>query len=161
MMKEMKVRWPFTYISILHWPWPLCSLDTFKAFTNWKQSVYMIYYIKQLIYLRMARWTKNCGKRSSDFKLYKLTCDSCCRLLAVSSILSLASWSLSLSMCLLTGEVFKDDKKLLAYSLHIPAWHLIPPPVCPGVRVSLFISLTCNSYLCYETGHSLVSQPLL
>jgi hypothetical protein len=29
--------------------------------------------------------------------------------------------------------------------------HLIPPPVYPGVRVSPFIFLTCNSYLCFET----------
>jgi hypothetical protein len=38
-----------------------------------------------------------------------------------------------------------------------PPRHLIPPPVYLGVRVSLFISLTCNSYLFFETDHSLVS----
>jgi hypothetical protein len=38
-----------------------------------------------------------------------------------------------------------------------PPRHLIPPPVFPGVRVSPFISVTCKSYLCLETDHSLVS----
>jgi hypothetical protein len=32
-----------------------------------------------------------------------------------------------------------------------PPRHQIPPPVCLEVRVSPFIYLTCNSYLCYET----------
>jgi hypothetical protein len=35
--------------------------------------------------------------------------------------------------------------------------HLIPPPVYPGVRVRPYTSLTCNSCLCFETDHSLVS----
>jgi hypothetical protein len=35
--------------------------------------------------------------------------------------------------------------------------HLIPPPVYPGVRVSQFISLTRNSYLCFKTDHLLVA----
>jgi hypothetical protein len=34
---------------------------------------------------------------------------------------------------------------------------LIPAPVYPQVRVSPFISLTCNSFLCLDTDHSLVS----
>jgi hypothetical protein len=38
-----------------------------------------------------------------------------------------------------------------------PPKHLIPPPVRPGVRVSPFISLTYNSYLCLKTDHCLVS----
>jgi hypothetical protein len=37
-----------------------------------------------------------------------------------------------------------------------PPWHLIPPPVYSGARVSPFVSLTCNSFLCFETDHSLV-----
>jgi hypothetical protein len=40
-----------------------------------------------------------------------------------------------------------------------PPRHLIPLPVCPGVCVSPFIYLTCNSYLCFETDHFLVSWP--
>jgi hypothetical protein len=39
-----------------------------------------------------------------------------------------------------------------------PPRHLIPPPVYPDVHVSPFISLNCNSYLRFETDHSLVSQ---
>jgi hypothetical protein len=35
--------------------------------------------------------------------------------------------------------------------------HLIPPLAGPGVRVSPFIYLTCNSNLCFETDFSLVS----
>jgi hypothetical protein len=38
-----------------------------------------------------------------------------------------------------------------------PPGHVIPLSVCPGVRVSQFLSLTCNSYLCFETDHPLVS----
>jgi hypothetical protein len=37
--------------------------------------------------------------------------------------------------------------------------HLIPPPVYPGVRVSLFVYLTCNSYLYFETDYSSASWP--
>jgi hypothetical protein len=33
--------------------------------------------------------------------------------------------------------------------------HLIPPPICPGVRVSPSIYLTCNSYLYFETDYAL------
>jgi hypothetical protein len=40
-----------------------------------------------------------------------------------------------------------------------PPRHLILPPVYPGVHVSPFISLTCNSYFCFETDHSLVTYP--
>ena len=36
-----------------------------------------------------------------------------------------------------------------------PPWHLIPPPVFPGVRVSPF----GNSYLYFETDYSSVSWP--
>jgi hypothetical protein len=39
----------------------------------------------------------------------------------------------------------------------IPRRHLIPTPVCLGVRIIPFISLTCNSYLCLDPDHSLVS----
>jgi hypothetical protein len=39
--------------------------------------------------------------------------------------------------------------------------HLFPPPVCPGVRVHPFVSLTCNSYLCFETDHCFISWPFL
>jgi hypothetical protein len=41
-----------------------------------------------------------------------------------------------------------------------PPRHLIPPPVFPGVRVSSFVYLTCNSYLSFETDYSSVSWPL-
>jgi hypothetical protein len=34
-------------------------------------------------------------------------------------------------------------------------------PLCPGVRVIPFRSLTCNSSLCFETNHSLVYLPFL
>jgi hypothetical protein len=37
--------------------------------------------------------------------------------------------------------------------------HLLSPLVCLGVRVSPFIYLTSNSYLCFETDYSLVSYP--
>jgi hypothetical protein len=40
-----------------------------------------------------------------------------------------------------------------------PPRHLIPPPVFPGVRVSPFVYLTCNSYLNFETDYSSVSWP--
>jgi hypothetical protein len=40
-----------------------------------------------------------------------------------------------------------------------PPRHLIPPPVFPGVRVSPFIYLTCNSYLNFETDYSWVYWP--
>jgi hypothetical protein len=35
-----------------------------------------------------------------------------------------------------------------------PPRHLIPPLAGPGVRVSPFIYLICNSYLCFETNYS-------
>jgi hypothetical protein len=38
-----------------------------------------------------------------------------------------------------------------------PPRHLIPPPIFPGVRVSPFVYLTCNSYLNFETDYSSVS----
>jgi hypothetical protein len=37
--------------------------------------------------------------------------------------------------------------------------HLTPPPVFPGVCVSTFVYLTCNSYLNFETDYSSVSWP--
>jgi hypothetical protein len=37
---------------------------------------------------------------------------------------------------------------------------MIQPPVRPEVRVSSSISLICNSFLCLETEHSLVSQKI-
>jgi hypothetical protein len=40
-----------------------------------------------------------------------------------------------------------------------PTRHVIPPPVLPGVRVSPFVYLTCNSYLNFETDYSSVSWP--
>jgi hypothetical protein len=40
-----------------------------------------------------------------------------------------------------------------------PPRQLIPILLYPGVGVSPFISLICNSYLCFETDHSLVSYP--
>jgi hypothetical protein len=45
---------------------------------------------------------------------------------------------------------------VLEQGMLTPAKHRIPPP---GVRVSPFIYLTCNSYLCFETDYSLVSKP--
>jgi hypothetical protein len=40
-----------------------------------------------------------------------------------------------------------------------PPRHLMPPPVFPGVRVSPFVYLTCNSYLNFENDYSSVSWP--
>jgi hypothetical protein len=40
-----------------------------------------------------------------------------------------------------------------------PPRHLIPPPVFPGVRVSPFVYLICNSYLNLEINCSSVSWP--
>jgi hypothetical protein len=37
-----------------------------------------------------------------------------------------------------------------------PPRHLIPLPVYPGVLVRPFISLICNSYLCFEPDHCLI-----
>jgi hypothetical protein len=37
--------------------------------------------------------------------------------------------------------------------------HLIPLPLCPGVRVLPFISLTCNAYFCFEIDHCCVHIP--
>jgi hypothetical protein len=38
-----------------------------------------------------------------------------------------------------------------------PPRHLIPSLVYPGIRISPFIYLTCNTYLFIETDHYLVS----
>jgi hypothetical protein len=42
-----------------------------------------------------------------------------------------------------------------------PPRHLIIPMVYPGILISPFISLICNSYLCFETDHFLVSLSFL
>jgi hypothetical protein len=61
-------------------------------------------------------------------------------------------------------------KTSIVWILHDKSWlktqgmlthlrHLIPHPVFPGVRVSQFVYLTCNSYLNFETDYSSVSWP--
>jgi hypothetical protein len=38
-----------------------------------------------------------------------------------------------------------------------PPRHLIPPPVFPGVRVSPFVYMTCNSYLNFAISSYAIS----
>ena len=95
-----------------------------RFFKNWKQRACMIFVHQTNNLLEKVKMDKNLWKikwfqTCIYITFYKLTqvraiCDSCplswIECLAISSILSPASWSLSLSMCLLSGGIFKDAK---------------------------------------------------
>lgn len=139
-MKEIKSKRPLKRISILHWLdycrlIANCCSNSSRVFKNWKQSACMIFVHQTNDLLEKVQMDKKFVEKdqvisNSHITFYKLTqvcviCDSCrlswIECLAISSIFYRASWSLSLSMCLLTGWIFKDDKKLLTCSPYIPA----------------------------------------